>query len=261
MATRFAILGSGSSGNSAYLETEKSRILIDAGFSCAQIRNRLAQLGRSPEDLDAVIVTHEHGDHIRGLKVLCSRHGVPLFANRMTHEFIERQFQCSIPCNRFETGHSFDVGDISIESFSVPHDAQDPVGFILRTPGATVGFLTDLGHVTTSIHRRVEDAQVLVLETNYDQRMLEEDMVRPWSVKQRIMSRHGHLSNEDAGALAGRLASRRLEHLFLGHLSRDCNTPQKALNCVTSSLLRETLALPQVYAAAQESPSGWLQLD
>lgn len=260
MATRLAILGSGSAGNSAYLETEKTRILIDAGFSCAQIKSRLEILGRSPADLDAILVTHEHGDHVRGIKVLHSRFGVPVFANRLTHEWMERQFDCSIQCHRFETGHQFDIGDIRVESFHVPHDAQDPVGFAIRTPGAMIGFLTDLGHVTAAIQKRIEDAHALVLEANYDQRMLEEDMVRPWSVKQRIMSRHGHLSNEDAGNLAGKLAIRSLEHLYLGHLSRDCNTPQKARDCITASMIRETLVIPEVYSTSQESPSDWLTL-
>lgn len=260
MATRFSILGSGSAGNCSYIETEKTKILVDAGFSCAQIRQRLASIGRTPEDLDGILVTHEHGDHIKGLKILQSKFGVPVIANRMTHESIERHFKADIHCQRFQTGDSFEIGDIGIDSFSVPHDAQDPVGFVIRTPSSTLGFLTDLGHVTQAIEQRVDDVQVLVLETNYDRQMLEEDMCRPWSVKQRIMSRHGHLSNDEAGELAGRLVSKRMEHLYLCHLSRDCNTPSKAMDCVTGSLIRETLALPEVYSTAQEEPSDWLIL-
>lgn len=258
MATRLSILGSGSAGNCAYLETENARILVDAGFSCAQIKSRLGEIGRSPEDIDAILVTHEHGDHIKGLRVLCQKFQIPVFANRLTHECIERHFRSDIACQIFETGHSFEIGDIGIETFSVPHDAQDPVGFVLRTPTTVVGFLTDLGHVTHAIENRVNEAQVLVLETNYDRQMLEEDTLRPWSVKQRIMSRHGHLSNDEAGELAGRLVSKRLEHLYLCHLSRDCNTPTKAHGVVTSAVMRETLALPEIYSTSQESPSDWL---
>lgn len=260
MATRFSILGSGSAGNCAYLETEKTRVLIDAGFSCAQIRKRLERIGRKPEDLDAILVTHEHGDHVRGLKVLTSKYQVPVIANRLTHECIERQFKTEISGQRFETGQSFDLGDIEIESFSVPHDAQDPVGFIVRTPDTSMGFLTDLGHVTKSVESRVSDVQVLVLETNYDREMLEMDHNRPWSVKQRIMSRHGHLSNDEASSFACRLATNRLEHVYLCHLSRDCNTPGKARDCVTSFMMRETLALPEIYSTSQEDPSDWLIL-
>lgn len=260
MATRFSILGSGSAGNCSFIETEKTKILVDAGFSCSQIRQRLAAIGRVPEDLDGILVTHEHGDHIKGLKIMQSKYGIPVVANRLTHESIERHFKANLECHRFHTGDSFEIGDIEIDSFSVPHDAQDPVGFVIRTPTSSLGFLTDLGHVTKSIEQKVDGVQILVLETNYDLQMLEEDMCRPWSVKQRIMSRHGHLSNDEAGELAGRLASKRMEHLYLCHLSRDCNTPAKAMDCVTKSLIRETLALPEVYSTDQTTPSDWLIL-
>jgi phosphoribosyl 1,2-cyclic phosphodiesterase len=260
MPTQFAILGSGSGGNSAYLETDKTSILIDAGFTCSQLKARLESLGRSPENIDAILITHEHGDHIRGLQVLSSKYNIPIFANRLTVEAIEKQANRKLDFVRFQTGSSFEIGDIIVENFSIPHDAQDPVGFNLRTSHTVIGILTDLGHITSAITQKLRDTQVVLLEANYDKTMLELDRNRPWSVKQRIMSRHGHLSNNAAAEFARNLVAQRLQHIFLGHLSRDCNTPVLAHKCMTSALLQETCALPHVYSTSQDQSSDWLIL-
>ena len=227
MAVQLTILGSGSSGNCAYLETPETRLLIDAGFSARQTRKRLATIGRAPEGLSGILVTHEHTDHINGLAVLCAELNVPVYCNRDTKSAIEFQLQHRFDCRIFATGASFEVGDVVVDTFSIPHDASDPVGFLLRTPAGKIGFLTDLGHATKLALERVRAANVLVLEANHDLKMLQESS-RPWSLKQRIAGRHGHLSNEDAAATAEEIMSAELRHLYLGHLSRECNRPELA---------------------------------
>lgn len=237
VSVRFTILGSGSSGNCAYLEAGETRLLIDAGFSAKQIRERLATLGRVPEGLHGILITHEHGDHICGLGTLCGRTGIPIYTNRFTQEAIQRQFP-DVRFNfcRFETGNPFTLGDVGVQTFSIPHDAVDPVGFLLQTSEGNVGFLTDLGHVTKLIYERVRTANLLVLEANHDLALLQADTRRPWSTKQRILSRHGHLSNTAAAEAASHLAHAGLTRIFLGHLSRDCNRPELAHRTVLNHL-------------------------
>ena len=227
MAVQLTILGSGSSGNCAYLETGETRILVDAGFSARQTRQRLAEIGRAPEGLTGILITHEHSDHINGLIGLAAKLGIPVYCNRDTREAIEFQLQTKFNCRLFQTRESFEVGDITVDTFDIPHDACDPVGFLLRTEAGNIGFLTDLGHATKLVLQRVRDAQVLVLESNHDLKMLQ-DSNRPWSLKQRIAGRHGHLSNEDAADAAEEIMSAELRHLYLGHLSRECNHPALA---------------------------------
>ena len=236
MPVRLTILGSGSSGNCAYLETEETRVLIDAGFSLRQIRQRLASIGRAPENLTGILVTHEHSDHVQSLPALCGKLGIPVYLNRPTHEAVEYQMQTRLACRLFTTGASFEVGDIMVETFSIPHDAQEPVGFLLRTSAGNIGFLTDLGHTTRLVLERIRPAHALVLEANHDVKMLQDCPRRPWSLKQRILGRHGHLSNEAAADAAEQIMSSDLRHLYLGHLSRECNRPELAHRVVSDRL-------------------------
>lgn len=260
MPVRFTILGSGSGGNCAYLETDSTRLLIDAGFSARQIRQRLAAIGRSPETLHGILLTHEHGDHIQGLAVLCARLDLPLYCNRLTKDATEHALETRFQCRLFQTGAAFDIGDVHVETFSVPHDAQDPVGFLLRTSGVNLGFLTDLGHATRLVVERVRCAHVLVLETNHDLRLLQDDRKRPWSVKQRILSRHGHLSNEAAADVAQEIVTPDLRQLYLGHLSRDCNRPELAHRAVAGRLQTLGATHVQVHLTSQETSSPTLEL-
>lgn len=236
MPIRFTILGSGSGGNCAYLETDQVRLLIDAGFSGRQIRQRLAALGRLPESLHGILVTHEHSDHTQGLGQTAARLGIPVYCNRLTGEAIASQVKLPFVWRHFQTGGNFEIGDVVVETFAIPHDAQDPVGFLIRTPAANIGFLTDLGHATRLVIQRVRAAHVLVLEANHDLKLLQEDTRRPWSTKQRILSRHGHLSNEAAAEAAVQIVSADLRQLYLGHLSRDCNRPELAHRIVSQRL-------------------------
>jgi len=260
VGVRFTILGSGSGGNCAYLETDETRLLIDAGFSGRQIRQRLALLGRSPEALTGILVTHEHGDHIQGLAQIAGKLGIPVFCNRHTGEAIEAAHGVSYTRRLFETGATFEVGDLLVETFSIPHDAQDPVGFLIRTPAGNLGFLTDLGHTTRLVIERVRPSHVLILEANHDLKLLQDDVRRPWSTKQRILSRHGHLSNEAAAAAAEQIVTGDLRHLYLGHLSRDCNRPELAHRVVGERLNGIGATHVRVFSTSQETPSPTLVL-
>lgn len=254
MAVQLTILGSGSSGNCAYLETPETRLLIDAGFSGRQIRQRLATISRSPESVQGVLITHEHSDHILGLATLAANLQVPVYCNRQTREVIEAQLHIQINAHLFVTGDSFAIGDVTIDTFSVPHDACDPVGFLLRTGAGNIGFLTDLGHATKLVIERVRPANVLLLEANHDLKMLQDDPHRPWSLKQRILSRHGHLSNDGAADVAEQIVSDDLRHLYLGHLSRDCNRPELASEVVGGRLARLGATHVRVDLTSQHVP-------
>lgn len=257
---QFTILASGSSGNCAYLETDDARLLIDAGLSARQIRQRLLGIGRTPEKLSGILITHEHADHIQGLGVLASRLQIPIYCNRLTKEAIELEFASRFDFRIFSTGGSFSVGDVQVDTFSVPHDAYDPVGFLIHTAGGNIGFLTDLGHATKLVLERVRRANVLLLEANHDLKLLQEDTKRPWSVKQRIVSRHGHLSNEAAAEVAGQVLSAELQHLYLGHLSGDCNHPELAHRVVGERLARLGGTHVRVETALQHAPRPTLAL-
>jgi phosphoribosyl 1,2-cyclic phosphodiesterase len=251
---QFTILGSGSSGNCAYLETDQARILIDAGFSARQIRQRLATIGRSPEGLDGILITHEHSDHVHGLAALCDKLRLPIYCNRLTKDAIEAQLQCRLEYRLFETGAKFEIGDIAVDTFSLPHDAYDPVGFLIRTAVGNIGFLTDLGHATKLVIERIRLANLLVLETNHDVKLLQEDTKRPWSVKQRILSRHGHLSNEAAADVLEKVVWAGLEQVYLGHLSRECNRPGLAHAAVHQRLDKLGASHVQVQVTSQDVP-------
>jgi len=259
MPVRLTILGSGSRGNCAHLEAGSTSLLVDAGFSARQVRARLASIGRQPESLSGILVTHEHTDHIQGLGVLCQKLGIPIYCNRGTQEAITAYF----PGARFEfrlfaTGDAFEIGEIGVHTFPVPHDAQDPVGFALEADRRRIGFLTDLGHATKLVLQRVRGSHALVLETNHDHRLLQDDMKRPWSVKQRISSRHGHLSNEAAAAVAKEVLAADLRQIYLGHLSRDCNRPDLALAAVGAVLAEAGAGHVGLVAADQDTPSPTL---
>jgi phosphoribosyl 1,2-cyclic phosphodiesterase len=156
----------------------------------------------------------------------------------LTKEAIEAQLQIQINAHIFTTGGSFELADVTVDTFTIPHDACDPVGFLVRTGAGNIGFLTDLGHATKLVLERIRAANVLLLEANHDVKMLQDDPRRPWSLKQRILSRHGHLSNEGAADVAEQILSAGLRRLYLGHLSRECNRPELAHRAVAGRLER-----------------------
>ncbi len=260
MAVKLTILGSGSAGNASYVETDEVRVLVDAGFSPRQLRLRLASIGRAPENLTAILITHEHSDHIGGLAGIAAKLGIPVYCNRATMEEIKRSLRVALDFRLFVSGGSFEVGDVAVETFPIPHDAQDPVGFLLRTSGGTIGFATDLGYVTRLVAERSRTANVLVLESNHDVKMLQECPRRSWSLKQRILSRHGHLSNEAAADCAADIMTAGLRQIYLGHLSRDCNKPEIAFGVVQRRLQQIGATHVQLQLTSQAIPCPTLSL-
>ncbi len=232
MAMRFCILGSGSSGNSALVVTEETRILLDAGFSARRLGSLISAAGESIERVDAVFVTHEHSDHSSGIESLKKFPNLKFFANSSTAKAVQKELTWSPQWQIFETGSSFRFRDLEIQSFSIPHDAQDPVGYRFTTgidgdmfsPRRTLAWVTDLGHAPQIVRERIRESDVVVVEANHCPRMLEADPRRSWTLKRRISGRHGHLSNERMSELLSSVASPRWRRIYLAHLSRDCNS-------------------------------------
>ncbi|HEY0944380.1 MAG TPA: MBL fold metallo-hydrolase [Opitutaceae bacterium] len=229
---RFCILGSGSSGNCALLQTEGARVLVDCGFSARKLRQMLHDVGESLECIDAVFLTHEHGDHSDGIEGLKKFPQIPIFANAPTARAVQGRLEHRPAWQIFETGARFRFRDLEIDSFPVPHDAQEPVGFTfasghdgdLFSPRRALAWLTDLGHAPAHIHERVRHVDAVAIESNHCPRLLQADLRRPWPTKQRISGRHGHLSNDGVREFLETVASPRWRHIVLTHLSRDCNS-------------------------------------
>ena len=230
MAMRFQILGSSSSGNSALLVTENCKVLIDAGFSALRLGQMLKSCGESLETIDAVFISHEHSDHSSGLNGLSRQPGLKVFANHSTARAIQERLNRRINWQLFDTGDGFNYRDLEVKTFSLPHDAYDPVGFTFRQTGndspesrPSLAWVIDLGFVPQLVREIVREVEVLVLEANHDVKMLDDDPGRPWPLKQRIKSRHGHLSNQAAFEFLTSVEQPRWRHVFLAHLSKDCN--------------------------------------
>jgi phosphoribosyl 1,2-cyclic phosphodiesterase len=251
------MLGSGSAGNSALVASEHCKILIDGGLSARQILLRLEQCGITPEQLDGVLLTHEHGDHVCGLEVLCRKLDVPIYANALTAEAVRSggAFDNHRHWRIFRTGAEFSICDIGVQSFPVPHDAVDPVGFAFYAGSSALGFITDLGYTTKMIVERLRQVHTLVIETNHDEKLLQNDTHRPWPVKQRIQSRHGHLSNNAAATVIQELLPGKIARVVLGHLSRDCNTPALALQTVRAALSKSGKIETELFCATQSQIS------
>jgi phosphoribosyl 1,2-cyclic phosphodiesterase len=225
---RLAVLASGSRGNSIYVSTAQVRVLIDAGLSGRELERRLDLIGARAEDLDAILVTHEHVDHVRGLGPLSRRHRLPVYLSRVTHESLPEEVGRLSDRVQFWPGKTFSLGDLVIHPFSISHDAADPVGLTLINGASKVGVCTDLGKATRLVHHHLRECRLLVLEANHDVEMLNSGPY-PWPVKQRIRSDSGHLSNEESGEVLIRVLSEGLEQVILAHLSEVNNRPDLVL--------------------------------
>jgi len=258
MRIEFCPLASGSKGNCLYLGTEKTRILIDAGLSAKATAERLSALGVKLEEIQAILVTHDHTDHIRGLRVLTSKLGIPIFANSDTARgILQTNGYDPLPFKIFSTGETFVFADLEIHPFSVQHDTLDPVAFTIRAGASKIGVCTDLGCVTTLVRSQLQNCDYLLIEANHQPSMVHA-CNRPMIYKQRVLSRQGHLSNEECADLIESVLHSRLKHIYLAHLSSECNHPDLALKIVQNKLAAFSANI-DVSIATQEAPSAHLR--
>jgi len=252
---RFCVLASGSAGNAAFLATSKTRILIDAGLSVKDLMRRLADIGEKLEDIDAVLVTHEHTDHVSGLARMVRwrakrKKTLPVFTSRLTSPLIDWEDIEAPPVEKFQAGSGWVIGNIVVQSFTIPHDAVDPVGFCFYAEGVKIGVATDLGYVTDSIKVHLRRVQILLMESNHDLEMLKVGPY-PWSVKQRVMGRNGHLSNSHTCDYLEQDLDNGVRTLILGHLSEHNNHPEIVRLGAEQSLLRRGIQ-PRLVIAEQK---------
>jgi phosphoribosyl 1,2-cyclic phosphodiesterase len=254
---RICALASGSTGNSTFVATERTRLLVDAGLSFKETCRRLALIGEDPERLNAILITHEHSDHVGGLPRLAKKLKIPVYMTWLTAPSIQWLPDYEPSIELFQSGATLTIGDIEVDSFGIPHDAVDPIGFCFRAEGIKFGIATDLGYVTDSIRFHLRRADLLLLESNHDLDMLKVGPY-PWSVKQRVMSRVGHLSNlHMSDYLMEDLASC-TANLVLGHLSEQNSHPAIVQMVAAEALERRGLET-RLSIAAQKTPSEVFQ--
>ena len=246
------MLASGSSGNAALLATENTRILVDAGLSMRELGKRLASIGEDLERVHAILISHEHSDHIAGLPVLARRTGATIYMTRLTAPAIDWG-ETRPRLEPFQAGAVFQIGDVEVQSFSVPHDAVDPVGFRFVAEGVRIGVVTDLGYIPQSIKYHLRRTDLLLLEANHDLDMLKVGPY-PWSVKQRVMSRVGHLSNLGMSDYLAQDLDSSTHNLVLGHLSEQNNHPA-IVQMIAAQALEGRGLNTRLCIAAQRSPT------
>ncbi|HSV18598.1 MAG TPA: MBL fold metallo-hydrolase [Casimicrobiaceae bacterium] len=232
---RFASIGSGSEGNGLIVEAGATRVLIDCGFGVRDAGARLRRLGVEPETLSAILVTHEHNDHAGGVPAFAAKHSIPVWVTFGTLQVIGERFAGLDAVYGFDSHDCFAVGDLNVRPFPVPHDAREPVQFVIDDGAARVGVLTDIGGSTPYVEARLSGCDALVLECNHDPDMLAGSDY-PYPLKQRIAGRFGHLCNAGAAALLAALDRSRLKHVIAAHLSQHNNTPQKARAALAEAL-------------------------
>jgi phosphoribosyl 1,2-cyclic phosphodiesterase len=267
MGVCLSVLASGSRGNSAIISSAQTRLLVDAGISCRETFKRLKAAGDDPHSLSAVLITHEHSDHVYGLAMLAKKLSVPVFMTGATHQAWAKAMRdesgdspAMARLEVFRSGHSFQIGDIQVMPFTIPHDAADPVGFTFRAEGVKLGFATDLGYMPASVKDHLRGCDVLVMESNHDVEMLRVGPY-PWSVKQRVMSRVGHLSNEALAEFFAKDYDGGAAYVVLAHLSEQNNHPELARGAAEKALgPRQTLLHNRVLLAAQAEPMQPIRL-
>lgn len=239
---KFCSLFSGSSGNSLFIGTSRARILIDAGLSAKKIIQAICSIGENPSELSAILVSHEHSDHIRGAGITSRKFNVPIYANERTWEAMEQEIGPISLENKlyFQTGEEFTIEDIGVKAFNIPHDAAEPVGFNFFIDDKKITTATDIGHMNRNLLNCLMESDLLLLESNHDVEMLKVGPY-PWVLKKRILGDQGHLSNEMAGKVIAYLAENGSKKFLLGHLSRENNFPELAYQTVYNALMEKQI--------------------
>ncbi len=237
---RFACLGSGSKGNAWLVESGKTRVMLDCGFGLSDTARRLARLGLVPEDVSALVLTHEHSDHVRGALPFSRRHGCPVWMSHGTRAVLAAQGDLPADACRVINGHdAFAVGDLSLQAFPVPHDAREPVQYVVTDGAVRWGLLTDLGHVTAHVQASLAGCHALALECNHDTAMLQAGRYPP-ALKKRILGNYGHLDNSAAATLLGTLVQAegtpKWTHIVAAHLSEENNSPDLARQALAAAM-------------------------
>jgi len=277
MAVRMTVLASGSRGNSTVLSSSKTSILVDAGLSCRETIKRMTSAGEDPLALKGIVITHEHSDHISGLNVLARKLRIPVYMTGATHDAWKKWTRSMGPKRKCETengkkarieqlelfksGSSFSIGDIEVMPFTIPHDAVDPVGFTFKIDGVKIGICTDLGHMTENVRYYLRGCDGLVIESNHDLEMLRGGPY-PWSVKQRVMSAVGHLSNHALAKFFTDDYDGAAAFVMLAHLSENNNHPELARGCAEEALepRRNLLHRNELLLAQQDRPTATITL-
>ena len=267
MGVCVSVLASGSRGNCAVIESSKARLLVDVGVSCRETFKRLKLVGLEPRSLSAILITHEHSDHVSGLAMLAKKLGIPVFMTGGTHQAWARslrddagQLPTLAKLEIFSAGRQFQIADITVMPFTIPHDAADPVGFTFHAEGAKIAFATDLGYMPASVRDHLRRCDVLILESNHDVEMLRVGPY-PWSVKQRVMSRVGHLSNDSLAQFFAEDYDGGASHIVLAHLSEQNNHPEVARRTAEQALgPQQTLLQNRLMLALQDAPTEAIRL-
>ncbi len=257
---RICVLASGSKGNSTFVETDNARILIDAGLSKKELENRLTLIGVSPSSINAILVTHEHSDHIKGLAQFAKAYNTKVFAHRDSWNLIEEKANGIPVDNQIEfNGKDFNILDMSIQSFDLDHDSNHCVGFTIIEGNKKFSTATDLGHMTLDIEQRLKQSDLITIESNHDIQTLLNNPHYPYSLKQRILSQHGHISNEECSKTILSLLGFNTRGVILGHLSEQNNTKEKAIETLNQTLVSAGVTKDdfnlKVYVAEQHTPS------
>ena len=273
---RFTVLGSGSTGNAVLISTETTTVLVDAGLSAREILRRLAAVGVDQEKLDAVLITHEHSDHAGGLRVLLNTIKCPVFISRETEdsyyctrktngngesEGVKRRQVLNNRTVEINSEREFRIGDIDFDAFRVPHDAADNFGFVAKHDGVCIATLMDFGHITPLIKQKLKGCDAIVIESNHSRDMLRTCPVYTWDLKQRILSRHGHLSNEDLCDWLTNDFDGSARNIVLAHLSQRANEPHLALLMAKTALqMRSPLFQPEteISLSFHKEPTAWI---
>jgi phosphoribosyl 1,2-cyclic phosphodiesterase len=254
---RFSVLGSGSSGNAALMVSDTTSVLIDNGFSLKKLRQRFAEIGARLEDLDAVFVTHEHGDHASGLGVLGRAVDVPFYMTAGTRAHLPPKVGIIPRIELFEAGDRIQIGDLVLTSFSISHDAADPVSYVIDNHEARLGIATDIGHCSQLVRLRLAHCHALILESNYCPEKLRLESRYPVQVQQRIRGRRGHMSNQDMSSLLSGLLHDGLRTVVLYHISENSNTPALALKMAAEVLHGHAAEL---YVTNQDRPTPFFEV-
>ena len=224
MRIGITILGSGSKGNAFLIHTDTEGILVDVGFSRRMLFDRIAEVGLSPEIIKAILVTHEHADHVRGLRVVADSLKIPVYASIETAKYLKENNKTGEKNILFDCSTTFSIGNFDIQPFAIPHDSMGPVGFVVGYDDFHCGIATDLGHIPQLVQHRLHDCDAIIFESNHDVAMLRESN-RPLHLKRRILGRHGHLDNETATEALATLITGKTRAVMLSHLSEECNNP------------------------------------